>query len=77
MSEKTAYCLDCGERTPYELMDYCERVPIRYNGKDKLIPVWLFEAYCSKCMRVVYVPEVNDLNVERMEEAVSRYKQRL
>ena len=75
MSEKTAYCIECRKRVPYKVFEVQDFVNHIYDKKGLVIPVKMFESYCSECGSSIYVPEVNDLNVERMEEAVSRYKQ--
>ena len=75
MSEKTAYCIKCAEIVPYKVYGRQDWVKILYKGEDRVIKFDMLEAYCSKCHYIIYSPEINDQNVERMKEAVSRYKQ--
>lgn len=75
MSEKTAYCIKCAEIVPYKVYERQEWIKILYKGEEHIIRFYMLEAYCPKCYSIICAPEINDQNVERMKEAVSRYKQ--
>ena len=63
MSE--ALCLDCGCRTRYTIKTQKAEAKVRgarFEYDETL-------AYCTECGAEVYVPEINDKNVEAMEKA--------
>ena len=66
---KTAFCIWCNEKTPY---DICERPKHLIKVND--IGFFVKETYavCKNCGFEVYVPEVNDKNVEERMEAYRR-----
>ncbi len=65
MSEKTAYCIECGGSQPYSIST------TRETGMVRGIQISYLEdrARCRVCGGLVYVPEVNDENVKAMEES--------
>ena len=63
---KTAYCPWCNEETPYAV-DLDNKHLIHKNDIGFFVKE--LTATCTKCGFDVYVPEVNDRNVERREKA--------
>jgi len=66
---KTAFCLWCNEFRPYTV-SLDNKHLIRKNGIGFFVRE--LRAYCNECGFDVYVPEVNDQNVERREKAYFR-----
>ena len=66
---KTAFCIWCNEKTPYEVHVNGKHL-IRKNGIGFFVKE--LSAVCTNCGFDVYVPEVNDANVERREKAYKK-----
>ena len=66
---KTAYCLWCNDKTPYDICENPKHL-IHANGIGFFVKE--LSAVCRNCGFEVYVPEVNDKNVERREKAYKR-----
>ena len=66
MMEKTkAFCIECGEERDYNIRT--ELVEIEVNGVTFSYNEQ--SAFCAECGEELYVPEINDRNVEAREEA--------
>ena len=65
MKKDVIFCIECGEKVSYSITS--DRVEITIRG-IKFSYVEL-SAYCVKCGKEIYVPEVNDMNVVSREEA--------
>ena len=63
---KTAYCIWCAEKTPYDIHVENKHL-IHANGIGFFVKE--LNATCRNCGFDIYVPEVNDQNVARREEA--------
>lgn len=60
----TAFCTECGCKTTYSLSSHLEELTIRgvsFNYVEH-------SAQCTKCRNKVYVPMINDENVQSREE---------
>ena len=66
---ETAYCLHCGEHTEFEIKTESIYTVTKNGGSETAEET----AYCKRCGNPVYVPAVNDRNVERRLEAVQRF----
>lgn len=69
----TAYCIECGKKTEYSInvqlvtMDICG---VRFKYIEQ-------EAHCAKCWEPIYVPEINDSNVDSRVKAFEEARQKL
>jgi hypothetical protein len=64
-----SYCYYCRNETDYTTEDKTKRLNfgshcLTYNGKD---------AYCSKCSRRMFVPEIEKYNVDQMEKSLNEF----
>lgn len=60
----TAFCIKCGCKTPYTLSSHLERLTIRgvrFSYAEH-------SSHCTQCRNKVYVPEVNDENVQSRKD---------
>ena len=64
-NKKVAYCIACGEDVPYKVITTRETITIRGITFSYLEQ----SAYCAKCGEALYVPELNDENVQAREDA--------
>lgn len=63
-----AYCINCGEKCPYEIKTAMEEITIRgttFSYSEQT-------AFCSVCGEEIYVPEINDLNAQAREDSYRR-----
>lgn len=65
MSENIGFCIECSRKVTYSVKS--ERVELNVRG-TKFSYVELF-AICEECGSEIYLPEINDANVEAREEA--------
>ena len=61
----TAYCVDCGKKVAYRISTRQDTVVVRGVGFSYVEQV----AVCPECGAELYVPEVNDANVQTREDA--------
>ena len=54
------FCLNCGKKRPYHVSRRQEKMTVR--GVEFVCPEYV--AHCAACGREIYVPTVNDRNVE-------------
>ena len=62
-NQQTAFCIECGCEKPYAIK--CTRETITIRGLT--FSYVEMQAYCRCCGEPVYVPEVNDANVQARE----------
>lgn len=65
--DKRPFCLNCGRNVGYKVVsarDSIEWKGVMYNFIN-------LEAHCCRCEAEIYVPLINDLNVEAIEHAVN------
>lgn len=67
---QTAYCCDCHKDCAYSVVTYKEE--FTHNGITYQADIT--HAYCCECGDSVYVPEINDANVESRKQAYSDAK---
>lgn len=65
---KTAYCISCGEKQPYKVKTTREENTVRGITFSYVV----YTAFCMECGEEVYVPEINDFNVQSREDAYRR-----
>lgn len=65
MSKYISYCVNCNEKTEYEVRP--QRINMTVRGVD--FSYIKQQAYCKKCGEEVYVPDINDINVSSRKEA--------
>ncbi len=64
VNEQTAFCIECGCRVPYSVKVSRETVSVRgitFSYAE-------MTAYCKNCGEILYVPEINDANVQARED---------
>lgn len=62
---ETAFCEICGQNVPYSISEAEEDITVRgiaFSCKTKF-------AVCDKCGSFVYIPEINDENVDARNKA--------
>lgn len=64
-AEKRPFCLNCGRHVGYKIETKLDEYEIR----GVLIRYHEVVAVCSRCSQEVYVPMVNDINVDSREAA--------
>ena len=57
---KTTFCIDCSEYRSYTVRTHPETITVR----DVSFTYMEERAFCNSCGKQVYVPEVNDHNVD-------------
>lgn len=62
---KEAYCINCGLKNTYTVKTTREEMTVRGTTFSYLEDT----AYCSVCGEEIYVPEINDRNVQAQEDA--------
>lgn len=62
---RTTFCIDCGCHQPFSVRDSREIITVRGLTFSYVES----HAYCCNCGAEVYVPEINDANVNSSEEA--------
>lgn len=68
-----AYCLTCNEDIQGRYTIKSKKEEITKN--DITVNAVILSAYCNKCGQEVYVPDVNDVNVEMITRAF-KYERR-
>lgn len=63
--DKTAFCVECGKKKAYTVISRREKITIRGTEFTYVEQT----AYCADCKEEVYVPEINDQNVQAREDA--------
>lgn len=63
--KKKAYCIHCGEMREYKLKTSREETTVRGTTFSYLENT----AFCTECGEEVYIPEINDMNVQAREDA--------
>ena len=71
---KTAFCINCDEKTSYTV-NYRK---VYVNILEKGIHYIYNEKYaiCNKCGEQVYVPEINDTNAKNREKAFNKVRKK-
>lgn len=69
--KKIAFCIHCGEFRDYRVRSCIARsdfnnVTYRYLERN---------AFCNTCDALIYIPSINDMNVEAAERAYKRAKE--
>lgn len=67
-----SYCIECNKEIPYSIDVYPSRITVR----DITFDCDNIHAFCRKCGSEVYVPEINDMNVEIREKAYFEVKRK-
>ena len=67
-----SYCIECNKEIPYSINVYPSRITVRNVTFD----CYEIHAFCRECGAEVYVPEINDKNVEIREKAYFEAKER-
>jgi hypothetical protein len=63
-----AFCINCGQYVSYSIATSQKEVEVR--GKTFIYNKHF--AICNKCGKEIYVPEINDINVETIKECYKR-----
>lgn len=63
--ENTAFCIACGAKKTYTVKSRREDITVRGTCFSYVEQT----AYCESCGEEVYIPEINDLNVQAREDA--------
>lgn len=67
-----AFCVNCGKRQPYNLGMSVETL----DRKDIPYTYIHLTAFCSICKEEIYVPEINDANVQARLSSYNEAKRR-
>lgn len=67
-----SYCIECDKEVPYSINVRPSRITVR----DVTFDCGEIYALCTECGAEVYVPEINDKNVENREKAYFEAKER-
>lgn len=59
------FCINCGRHVGYRV----EAKPASFEMRDKTIQYDEVIAVCARCSQELYVPYINDLNCDSVEEA--------
>lgn len=65
---KTAYCINCGKDVEYKT----DWEGVAQNTPKGIIKYKELYAFCSCCGHEIYIPEINDKNVENREKALKQ-----
>ena len=65
IERKEVFCIECGDYKPFTVKTTREEITVRGITFSYLEQT----AYCSECGDEVYVPELNDINVQAREDA--------
>ena len=68
--EEKAFCMYCEDFVSYHVNQHNSCFTFhdkKYNYMEK-------SAYCDKCKFEIYVPEINDENVDRRQEIIKRVR---
>lgn len=70
MTKRTNYCIMCRSFCEYDVMSRKDTIDIRG------VKVEYDEAYaiCRKCGNEVYIPEINDSNIDTISKAFGKTK---
>jgi len=60
MYESKIYCINCGKKREYRIFDKL----IHHVVRDTRFSCLEKQAFCIECGNQIYVPEINDENVE-------------
>lgn len=63
-NKEAAFCIECGEKRPYRVSSSRDTIMV----KGITFSYIEMQAFCTECGAPVYVPEINDANVEAREE---------
>lgn len=69
--EETAFCDKCGEYQPYSISAADETITI----KGTTFSCVKMQAFCAACGSSIYVPWINDANVNAREEGYHKAKE--
>ena len=69
---KLSFCIECGIKVPYEIRS--EKIKMTARGIS--FDYMELSAFCNRCGNIIYVPEINDRNIDSMEEAFKNKKRR-
>jgi len=65
LEKKEVFCIECGDYKQFAVKTTREEITVRGVTFSYLEQ----SAYCSECGEEVYVPEINDINVQAREDA--------
>ena len=68
-NKKKAYCINCDKKQSYYIIKFSQKVTVRGTTFYYLET----KAYCSECGEEIYVPEINDINVQARKDAYNSY----
>lgn len=69
---ETVFCLKCDEFREYRIKRYMQK----HTHKGVKFEYESFSAFCTKCWTPVYVPWVEDMNVDAAERAYKLAKEK-
>ena len=65
IERKEVFCIECGDYKTFTIKTTREEITVRGVTFSYLEQT----AYCSECGEEIYVPEINDINVQAREDA--------
>lgn len=68
---KLSFCIKCGTDVLYDIRK--EEIKLVAHGVS--FDYMELSAFCRKCGNSIYVPEINDINIDAMEKAYEQKKE--